>query len=1085
MDEKESVKYIYFIYGLEENRNLTIKSNFNISTKMFREKKNEKDISFKIILYEISIDHIKLKNTKSIYLYLYEKDTKIGEYIIDIIDKKENIYLFNDITFKYFGLFILIRGIPNKYDLKIEEKYEIFRKFCSNQKKIDDLIYFIDKYLDNMNQYDLSFFINILKDLKDLDNLIHHIESFDLKKIKLESKIDKDKDILSKLNFIIENIDIKNLNEDKIKLIILFILIIFNKMDRDSIKNFFKNKDCFNYVYNIFLEDKKKELNEKLFDDLKLPFDIIDKLIKLSKNYKDILSIISYSDDFYEILKLVNENFDFISESIKRERKIKIKFQNLVEPKKQVDFYEVKTELEIVLKKEKNNNIFFIEIPSSLLKFYITKNDKNIQQLIYLYQIIQIVSKSKDNFKYIDVIKAIDNKFKRFISEKKLNNIDLLKYIEIINNFENKNLEKDILDNIKIDEINDEFIDIFKKINWCKLFKIKMEDFVKIICEKIENIKYFGTLFLLFDYNEENIDKECMEEIKQKFLGLFPTIPEGEYDNYIDDCVKLIYYLNTKNVDIKTFIQSYFNNFFKPNYVHKVYCRLCSNSKYNIINPEILNCIKDFYNKKENGHFIKSTYLTFEIKYNENFNQNDLEFYYFIYDDFFDLTQIDKFSLLDKIKKQKLLDKKCIENYVEYSKNEANEIINKIKDGYVEYQNIKKFFDKKKEKKLELKQRIEILLNFLDKYEQNKNLFSELEKKMNEINKIINDLNIVHKKMNKFFPKERKADMSYISNIISEITYNNINYYLMDEEKLLIQKYLNIKEINELPLIDEKSNIIFKIIYEKMKNKIQDEKKVVEETKSKVNFLINVINIKEISEENINLINQIMNELDEEQYKNLNKEIEDLMEENLNNNNNNEEEERDKKEEIEKLLSFLKYIWKKDLLYNFSILFQKIVEKEYIKKTEFFSVNNIINKNLKSNKKIKVIQLSIDLYKNYNIEFNEETNFDFFKKIKSIPNINDMVDFLLNSDTQNLKNKLNELENNNYFDYTYTINILRNLIDFKTFLDSILYNIYEDKKIASEFINILLQSKEYQKNLTTVIFNFPLILTNFNNDLKV
>ena len=64
MDEKESVKYIYFIYGLEENRNLTIKSNFNISTKMVRERKNEKDISFKIILNEISIDQIKLKNNK-------------------------------------------------------------------------------------------------------------------------------------------------------------------------------------------------------------------------------------------------------------------------------------------------------------------------------------------------------------------------------------------------------------------------------------------------------------------------------------------------------------------------------------------------------------------------------------------------------------------------------------------------------------------------------------------------------------------------------------------------------------------------------------------------------------------------------------------------------------------------------------------------------------------------------------------------------------------------------------------------------------------------------------------------------------
>ena len=1081
MDENESVKYIYFIYGLEENRNLTIKPepDFIINIKNIQKKKGERDVSFEINLYEIAIDQNKIKNIKSVYLYLYDKDTKIGEYLIDILDKKENIYLLNDIIFNYFILFMIFRRNPNKYDLKIEEKYDIFRKSCDNQKKLDDLIYFIDKYLENMNQYDLFFFIKILKDIQNLDNLIHHIELFDLKKVNLESKIENDKAILHKLNFIIENININNLNEEKITHIILFILIIFNKIDRDSINNFFKNKDYINYIYNILLEDKKKDSNEKLFYDLKLSFDIIDTLIKLSKNYKDILSIISYNNDFYEILKLINENFDFIVSNIKKEKNQnfeKIIFQNILEPR---NFYNIKNELEIVLKKEKDNNIFFIEIPSSLLRSYITENEKNIQQLIYLYQIIYIISKSKHKFKNVVVIKTIDNIFKRFISEKKLINIDLIKYIEIINNFKNKYLEKNILDNIQIDEINDEFIKIFKKINWCRLLNIKMEDFVKIICEKIENIKYFGKLFLLFDFNKEDINNECMEEIKQKFIDLFPTIPEGDYDNYVDDCAKLIYYLNIKNHDIKTFIESYFYNFFKPNYVDKVYNKLFSNSKYNIINPEMLNCLKDFYNKKENENFIKSTYLTFEIKYNENFDSNDLEFYYFIYDDFFDLTQTDKFLLLKKIMKKNLLDKKYIENYIEHSKNEANKIINKIKDGFVEYQNIKKFFDKKKEKKLELKQRIEILLKFINKYEENKNLFLEIENKMKEINKIINDLNTVHKKMNKFFLKERKEDITNISNIISELTSNNINYYLIDEEKLLIEKYLNIKEINELPLIDEKSNIIFKIIYEKIKKEIQNEKQVVEETKNKINFLINLNNIKEISEENINLINQIMNELNEEQYKNLNKEIEDLIEENL--NNNNIEEEKDKKEEVDKLLSFLKYIWKKDLIYNFSILFQKIIDKDYIKKTEFSSVNDIINKNLKSNKKIKVIQLSIDLYKNYNIEFNEETNFDFFKKIKLTPNIDEIVDFLLKSNTQNLKNKLNELEENNYFDYAYTINALRNLIDFKTFLDSILYNIYEDKKIASEFMNILLQTKEHRENLIAVIFNFSLISTTFNN----
>ena len=1077
MDENKPLKYIYFIYGLEENRNLTIKSNFSLTIKSNLEKKNDRNISFKLNLYEIAVDKVTLKQDKSIYLYLHEKDSKIGEYLIDIIDKCENVYLLNDIIFKYSGFLLFLRGIPNKYDIKIEEKYEIFRKICDKEKKLEDLIYFTDKYLENSQQYDLCFFTNILKDIKNLNSLINHIELFDLKKVILESKIEKDKTILDKLNFIIKNIDIRNVDENKITLILLFMLIIFSKVDKDCIKYFFNNKDCINFIYNILLEDKNKELNDKLFKDLKLPFDIIDKLIKYSKNYKDILSIISYNDDFYEILKLINENFDFIISFLKKEKNKlfgKIKFQNLVEPKKPINLNKVKMELELILIKEKDNNIFFIEIPSRLLKFYITKNEKNINQLICLYQIIQIISKSKHGLKYIDAINAIDNIFKRFISEKKLINTDLLNYIEITSNF-NKILDKNILDNIQIDKIGNEFIKIFKKINWCKSLNIAMEDFVKIICEKIEDIKYFGKLLLLFNFNKEDINKECMEQIKQKFIDLYPDIPEEEYDDYIDDCTKLIYYLNIKNHDLKTFIEEYFYNFFKPEYVHKVYYNLYSKSEYNIIHQEIINCLKDFYNKKRKNNFIKSTYLAFEIEFNENFDPNDLEFYYFIYDDFFDLTQGEKFDFLDKIIKKKLLDKNCLENYVEHSKKEANEIINKIKDGYVEYHNVKKFFDKKKENKLELKNRIEILIKFIDKYEENKNLFFEIEKKMYEINKIINDLNIVHKKMSKFFPKERKEDMRIISNILSDLTSNNIDYYLKDEEKLLIQKYLNIKEINELPLIDEKSNIFFKIIFEKTKKEIQNEKQAIDETKNKINILANVINEKEISEENINLFNQIMNEINEDQYKNLEKEIEDLIQAKM----DKEEGERDEKEEIEKLLIFLKYIWKKYLIYNFSILFRKIIEKEHVKKSEFYLVNNTISKNLKSNKKIKVIQLSIDLYKNYNIEFNEETNFNFFKNIKLIKNVDEIVDFLINSNTQSIKNKLNEYEENNYYDYNLMIGILSKLVDFKIFLDSIISDIPEDKNIISHFMNELFQSKEYQEALITLIDKFILVSSIF------
>ena len=83
-------------------------------------------------------------------------------------------------------------------------------------------------------------------------------------------------------------------------------------------------------------------------------------------------------------------------------------------------------------------------------------------------------------------------------------------------------------------------------------------------------------------------------------------------------------------------------------------------------------------------------------------------------------------------------------------------------------------------------------------------------------------MNIVSRKMNKYFPNERKEDMKKIQNIISELTTNNLDYYLKDEEKSVIHSYLNIKEINELPLIDEKSSVFFKIIYKKTKKAIKN-----------------------------------------------------------------------------------------------------------------------------------------------------------------------------------------------------------------------------------------------------------------------
>ena len=232
----------------------------------------------------------------------------------------------------------------------------------------------------------------------------------------------------------------------------------------------------------------------------------------------------------------------------------------------------------------------------------------------------------------------------------------------------------------------------------------------------------------------------------------------------------------------------------------------------------------------------------------------------------------------------------------------------------------------------------------LNKQVENKNLFNEVEKKIEEINKIIKDLKITERKISKYFKKQKEEDIKEIHDLIVEIESYNLDYYLMNKDQ--IKKYLDQKDIQVLPLNFEKLNFFFKIIYDETKSKITDEIETINETKIKLKNLLNLLNSNSFNNEYINNINKMMNELDEEQYKNLDEEIDNLIE--LNNDEINLKNEKEK----EKKINILKYIWKKDLIYNFSIIIKLILEKQGNKKTEFTSVNNLILKYLKEPKNI-------------------------------------------------------------------------------------------------------------------------------------
>ena len=1088
MEEKEAFKYVYFIYSLEKNKGREIISdlkNFQPKIIYTTNKKDEKNVNYNVNLYKITIDKTKLnQNETTIKIRFIDKNfnKNAHEYLIDINDTHKYIYLY-DIEFRRNqNNFIFLFALPllPQYNLTIDEKYEIFRKESEvldddkevDERNLDDLIYYTQKQLEKEKQINFSFFVTVLNDANKrkknyFEKWEKYIDLFNINKIIFDEKKVPFNGI-RRIRILLH--DLIDKNEDKINHDLLCILILFYKSNPNYIEKIFFDEYLNNRLYKILLEDKKKPDKEKLFLNLKLSKNILYDFLLFAKSYNDIILIMSYNNDFLESLILINKNFEFTTKKLKeqKEKVGRIKFDDFIEPKKNDDLKKIKEQIEILIISEKKSSIYLTELSSKFFEKYFILFEEDVDKLVYLFQILKIISTNKGDYKYSLVTKKVFNKLTSYLQEKKLKNMNLLIFLETTP-INKRTFDIEILNNIDMNTIDEEFIKKFKEFDWNKLLNIKIEKLVIKISLLIEDIKNFGKIFLLFDFNED-IDKVQMNLIKDRFIDLLETYDEKDCNNIIDDCSKLIYFLNIKNCDLKSFFQDYFYNFFY-NIADKIFCNIFSKYEYTSLNDDLKKIIYDFYKNPNNEELNISNYLTYEIQNNENFNPDDLIGYYFNYDDFFDLKQKNLFDLLEGIITKNLLDKKCLMKYKNNNKTEAKEIITKIKNGTVEYKKIKKFFKNDNDKK-EFKRRIEIVSKFLGEFDKNKNLFNEIEKKLEEINKIIKDLNIIEQKMNKYFKKPKKEDIKEIQDLIIEIESYNLDYYLMNQEQ--IQKFLEQKDFQLLPLNFEKSNFFFKIIYDETKRKTEDEIEIVNQTKKKLVNLSNILNLNLFTNEHINTINKIMNELSEEQYKNLNEEVENLME--LNNNNNDKiVSEKDK----EKKINILKYIWKKDLIYNFSIIFQSILTKLKYKKTEFTSVNNLILKYLKAPKNINIIKVCLEFYKNYEIELNEDVNFEFYKSIKLITNMNEIIDYLLNIDEEIVQIKLKELDDTQNDDYFYIKNILEKLIKFKIFIEIFSSNnnkkYIKDIDIIRTFFGELNNSEEIRNNFVSIIYNYNII----------
>ena len=1082
--------FIYFIEAFKKGKQIIIKyKEITLDPFIIKEiKDNEIVYILNIYRFDKKLINFADINDKNIKIKISLDDKEDGNF--ESIISKEIIPLGNDFLFNLEfkrPTFFTYKLPSGQYYLSNKRQYEIFKSllYLEDESQINDLIISAKNMLSNAEKYEFSFFVDIFSDINLIRDLLDYTQIFSIKKICSLGYIDNKKLIIAKslVNSNFNNIEKYIVSKEKIirdKLLTkmgIFLFYFNYQYQKEKIINLLNNNSFNIYIYQILIE------KENIFENFSLPKICVNKLITFTKNFEELLIIISYEKDILETLEIINENNTIIFEKLKesekesenekekgkRETKINLKKENI---KESDNMEKIKIQIEKLLSFEKEAKINIVYFSRKFLEIYIEKyNEKNINDLIILNEVIKLIMEHENKKIYNSLLKLDHQKLLKYANEVKMKNLDLLNFIKkdeflFKNNDDEKHeiLSLDIFNGIDIHMINDEFLKIWKEIKWLELFKNSEKDFYLKISNLIKHLKYFGKLFSLFDiYDEEkDYDDSCLIIMKDKFINLLDD-PKEESPNFIEDISNLIYFLNVKNISIKSFLNEYLLNIIEKEKIHKILYKIYSNDEYKVFHDELKNIIFEFY--KNEKKFKNPLYLGFYIQNNEVLNEEELSEinnYIFEPDEFYNYEENDKFKLLKKIIESNSIDKKELVNYIQLTKAISSMIIEEIINGIVGFTNIDKFYFNGKEK--ELFERIRLISCLLD----NKNLIKNsslcreiIEKNINNLHQIINDLEIIQKKLQVFYPNYRKEDIKKISDILKNIRKKELFYYKNEEVEKKINYYIKQKDLNRLNLNLEKGNIFFKLIYLENKQLYKDNDfLIMQETEKTINILINALKSNSLRNININNICSLLTKLSKEEINNIEKEIDKLS----------EQYEIDIIANKNKLIEELKLIYKKNTIYDTVKYFLSFIEMTEVEQEDFTQINKIIIKYLQNPTDVNIIKFSLDLLKNYGIEFKDDTNYKFLRIFDIFKNRKDIFDFLLNITLKKCQDFLD------YFDKNKLVkDNIPNLVECKHFFDKIINKNKKDKDIIKSFICGISEFESIEENFKKLINSFDII----------
>ena len=471
------------------------------------------------------------KNYFSINILLKILFLKISQILYDISNTSIELLFADVIVDKYYSIYqiiMCIKYICDKYLINDnQEKIDLnkFYSFIKSEinKNINSLLIIPKNLLQKLYLHKTIIFWNNLYIKTDInepkinnENLLEYL--FLDKSIEQISNITSytlkqySKNNLFNLKMILKNKNIKNEND------IFLVLSTLNEIKNDKLyKSKFieiiKNKlyQFFSDLNNNMNEENLNKENEEQIEYMNIIIKIIsyEELIKIFNDFdfKDIIQIINelieknQINDYQKIKKYIYDSFKFellFELYLDEEQRKKYKEHTISESLKQL--IELLYEFEIKDKKHKINiYLNIIDVYSSVLKDYFTKNGKNLLNNIIINDIfilknINIEQNEGEEIKKL--IEEINNNFK----------IDINNIEDNINNYEEYKQLNDIF-------INEEYINnkqdfIFDlNANLCNNKQIKIE-YLPIYVNKM-NVFMLNKTKIDYSERENNTISTC------------------------------------------------------------------------------------------------------------------------------------------------------------------------------------------------------------------------------------------------------------------------------------------------------------------------------------------------------------------------------------------------------------------------------------------------------------------------------------------------------------------------------------------------------------------------------------------------